>query len=188
MAGPNYAMFAPLAWNTGNFPPFLLNTRIYSCNLIRNDVPFRWRGRYNEDTDLSLQMLKAGWCTVQFYAFLQMKMATQTLKGGNTDEFYVKEGTRFKSEMQVRLHPDVSRLTWRFGRIHHFVDYTPFKKNMLKRKKEVILPEEKNEYGMRMVKLNGVEENNIIDNEKKSDIKKSGSKRRRREKNRDMIV
>lgn len=60
MAGPNYYFFVPRKYKRA---PFLLNTRIYSCNLIRNDVPFRWRGRYNEDTDLSLQMLKAGWCT-----------------------------------------------------------------------------------------------------------------------------
>jgi len=44
--------------------------------LIRNDVPYRWRGRYNEDTDLSLRMLKDRWCTIQFNAFLQGKAAT----------------------------------------------------------------------------------------------------------------
>ncbi len=68
MAGPNYFMFAP---RKRKHPPFSLNTRIYSCNLIRNDLPFRWRARYNEDTDLSLRMLKAGWCTVLFYVFLK---------------------------------------------------------------------------------------------------------------------
>jgi len=185
MAGPNYTMFAPLAYNTGNFPPFILNTRIYSCNLIRNDVPFRWRGRYNEDTDLSLQMLKAGWCTVQFYAFLQQKMGTQTMKGGNTEEFYAKEGTRFKSEMQVRLHPDVSRLIWRFRRIHHYVDYTSFKKNMLKRKKDAIPLTEKDDYGMRLVKLRGVEEDAAVDSgigPRKEDAGKNAGGRRSKRK------
>lgn len=152
MAGPNYKMFAPTN-NSSMFPPFILNTRIYSCNLIRNDVPFRWRGRYNEDTDLSLRMLKAGWCTVQFYAFLQDKVHTQEMKGGCTGEFYAKEGTQPKSEMQVKLHPDVSRITWRYGRIHHYVDYTGFKKNKLVRKKDVVLPEVENDYGMRLVKI-----------------------------------
>jgi hypothetical protein len=33
--------------------PFILNTRVYSMILIKNDIPYRWRGRYNEDTDLS---------------------------------------------------------------------------------------------------------------------------------------
>jgi len=141
MAGPNYVAFTPARTK---FPPFITNTRIYSCNLIMNDVPFRWRGRYNEDTILSLDMLKAGYCTVQFYAFLQHKMVTQSIKGGNTQEFYHAEGkvqkgskyadtgTNAKSMMQVNVHPDVSRLTWRFGRVHHHVDYRPFRKNKLK--------------------------------------------------------
>jgi hypothetical protein len=131
MAGPNYESFAP---RKNKHYPFILNTRIYSCNLIRNDLPFRWRGRYNEDTDLSLRMLKAGWCTIQFNAFLQNKMETQAMKGGNTQAFYEHEGTRAKSEMQVAMHPDVSRLVFKFGRIHHHVDYRPFRSLKLRRR------------------------------------------------------
>lgn len=150
MAGPNYWMFAPRKTKQ---PPFILNTRIYSCNLIRNDVPFRWRGRYNEDTDLSLRMLKQGWCTVQFNAFLQYKMPTQVIKGGNTAEFYAREGTLPKSKMQVAMHPDVSRLVWRFGRWHHHVDYKPFRKNKLILKAGIELSNEVDEYGMAMVRV-----------------------------------
>lgn len=130
MAGPNYEMFAP-ARNKN--PPFITNTRIYSCNLIRNDVPFRWRGRYNEDTILSLDMLKSGWCTVQFNAFLQRKIRTQVLGGGNTAEFYAKEGTAPKSEMLKAVHPDVTRLVWKFNRHHHHVDYKRFKQPLRRR-------------------------------------------------------
>lgn len=128
MAGPNYFMFAS---RKSVMPPFVLNTRIYSCNLIKNSALYRWRGRYNEDTDLSLRMLKDGWVTVQFNAFLQFKLTTQSLGGGNTAEFYAKEGTKAKSEMQVKLHPDISRMVWRFGRWHHLVDYSGFRKNRL---------------------------------------------------------
>jgi hypothetical protein len=121
MAGPNYFMFSP---SRQNVPPYITGTRIYSCNLIRNDaVPVRWRGRYNEDTDLSLRILKAGWNTVQFNAFLQLKAPTQTLGGGNTEAFYAREGTLAKSRMLVAMHPDVSKLVWRYGRAHHQVDY-----------------------------------------------------------------
>lgn len=148
MAGPNYYMFVP---RKKNVPPFVANTRIYSCNLIRNDAPYRWRGRYNEDTDLSLQMLKDGFCTIQFNAFLQEKATTQTIKGGNTAEFYAKEGTFMKSKMQVDLHPDVSRMVERFGRIHHFVDYTPFKKNKLILRKDLEIPKAVDNYGMGLV-------------------------------------
>lgn len=133
MAGPNYEMFV---LRRRKVPPFVMNTRIYSCNLIRNDTGFRWRGRYNEDTILSLDMLKAGWCTVQFNAFLQNKVATQMIAGGNTAEFYSKEGTLPKSKMQVNVHPDVSRLVWRFNRWHHHVDYRRFRNRKLRLKGE----------------------------------------------------
>ena len=74
------------------------------------------------------------------------------IKGGNTEEFYAKDGTYPKSAMQVKLHPDVSRLTWRFNRVHHFVDYTPFKKNRLLLRSDAVIPE-KNEYGMELIQL-----------------------------------
>mgnify|MGYP003331996127 FL=1 len=130
MAGPNYFMFAS---RKSEMPPFVRNTRIYSCNLIRNDVPFRWRGRYNEDTILSLDQLKAGWCTVQFNAFLQEKTTTQVLGGGNTAEFYAREGTAPKSIMLKRVHPDVTKLVMKFGREHHHVDYKRFKQPLLRK-------------------------------------------------------
>lgn len=170
MAGPAYECFAP---RKQKCPPFVPNTRIYSCNLIRNDVPFRWRGRYNEDTILSLDMLKAGWCTVQFNAFLQDKIETQRIKGGNTAEFYHAEGdvkpgqkyadggTTAKSEMLVKVHPDVSRLAWRFGRVHHHVDYRPFRTNKLVKRKGVEVTAGVNDYGMKLKVIdqaNGSEE------------------------------
>lgn len=145
MAGPNYAMFAP---ERDKLPPFITNTRIYSCNLIRNDIPLRWRGRYNEDTDLSMRMLKSGWCTVQFNAFLQQKIGTQKVKGGNTAEFYAKEGTYNKSKMQVEMHPEESRMMYRFGRVHHYVDYSRFKKMRLRLKDNIELPAGTDDYGM----------------------------------------
>lgn len=139
MAGPQYWMFAP---SRSKLPPFVVGTRIYSCNLIRNDVPFRWRGRYNEDTDLSLVMLKAGWQTVQFNAFLQYKLTTQTLGGGNTEAFYAGEGTLPKSQMLVDMHPDVAKLVWKFGRWHHHVNYNPYKDIPLIKRKEFVEPAE----------------------------------------------
>jgi len=150
IAGFNYDFFAKAK---EQIPPFVLNTRIYSLLLIKNDLPFRWRGRYNEDTDLSLRVLKAGMCTVQFNAFLQEKATTQTLKGGNTDEFYAKEGTLPKSQMIADLHPDVAKVVWRFNRWHHHVDYRAFKKNKLQRIKNIYIPDVVNNFGMKLVEI-----------------------------------
>lgn len=131
--------------------PFLLNTRIYSCILIRNDLPYRWRGRYNEDTDLSLRALKDGWCTILFYAFLANKMPTLTMKGGNTDELYKEDGRLQMAQSLQRQHPDVTKIIRRWDRWQHLVDYRPFARNKLKRKPGLVIPSTPNNYGMRLV-------------------------------------
>lgn len=123
IAGLNYAKFCKESDKT---PAFVMNTRIYSFLLIRNDIPYRWRGRYNEDTDLSLRVLKDNWCTVQFNVFLAGKITTQKMDGGNTDEFYSDEGTLPKSQMLEKMHPDVAKVVWKFNRWHHQVDYSNF--------------------------------------------------------------
>ena len=130
------------------YPPFVRNSRIYSVLLIENDSPFRWRGRYNEDTDLSLRVLKDGDCTLQFNAFLQEKATTQRISGGNSKEFYDEEGTMNKSKMLEKMHPDVAKVVWRFNRWHHFVDYLPYKKNIPIKKKNLVIPQGVNNYGM----------------------------------------
>lgn len=149
IAGPNYDMFCAMR---EHYPPFVANTRIYSCLLIRNDIPFRWRGRYNEDTDLCLRALKEGWVTIEFNAFLQKKMSTQLSTGGNTEQFYSKEGTYKKSKMLQDMHPDVTRLVWKFNRCHHHVDYRPFKKNKLIKKSNLDISKGTNEYGMKLIR------------------------------------
>lgn len=131
-------------------PPYYFNTRIYSCTFIRADLPFRWRAVYNEDTDLSLQMLKAGWCTVLFNAFLAEKQATMTMKGGNTEELYLIEEGRLKMAKALQaLHPDCVKISWKWNRWQHSVDYSAFQKNRrLRRKADVAIPEGVNNFGM----------------------------------------
>ena len=136
MAGPHYLMFVP---DIQKRPPFIINTRIYSCNLIRNDTPYRWRGRYNEDTILSLDMLTDGWVTIQFNHFLQEKINTQKILGGNNERIYSQEGTYPKSAMLQRAYPLFAKVVWKFGRWHHYVDYSGFKQKP-KLKEGVVLP------------------------------------------------
>ena len=93
-------------------------------------------------------MIKAGWATIQFNAFLQEKTTTQVLRGGNSEEFYDKEGTLPKSQMLVDVHPDVSELVYKFNRIHHHVAYKKLKPVRLKRKKGLEIQSGVNNYGM----------------------------------------
>jgi hypothetical protein len=149
MAGLNYAFFCPAELKR---PPYYVNTRIYSCILLNNDIPHRWRGRYNEDTDLSLRILKDGYCTILFNAFLCGKMATMTMKGGNTEEVYAKNQQEFDNrrtfaESLKAQHPDVVEITMKWGRWHHHVDYSVFR-HQLKLKDGLVIPKGVNEYGM----------------------------------------
>lgn len=150
--GLNYKMFVTM---DAYHAPFTMNTRIYSCILNRNDIvgkdgkPYRWRARFNEDTDLSLRILKDGWCTVLANWALFGKSTTMKVKGGNTTSIYVN-GTKEKSEMIARLHPDVAKVVWKFHRWHHEVDYSVFKQE-LKLKPGVVPVPGENNYGMRVI-------------------------------------
>lgn len=145
VAGLNYYSFCK---STDAVPPLVANTRIYSCLLIDSNAGYNWRGRYNEDTDLSLRVLKDGLCTIQFNAFVCGKVTTQRMRGGNSKEFYDGEGTLPKSKMIEDLHPDVSTVVWKFNRWHHLVDYKPFKSNELEQSVRVYGVDN---YGMRLI-------------------------------------
>lgn len=126
IAGLNYSKFCV---GEQVYPPYTTNTRIYSYGLWNLNCPqITQRGTWNEDTIQSLDILKAGWCTVQFNCWLGAKVTTQKIQGGNTEEFYNKDedGTRPKSEMLANVHPDVAKVVWKFNRVHHTVDYSGY--------------------------------------------------------------
>jgi len=130
VAGFQYRHFCA---SKAKYPPYVKNTRIYSCLLIDNtklfqwkhgkkrrddEVPvvigakrrapmgkyFLWRERGNEDTILSLDAMENGYATIQFNAFLQGKAGTQTLKGGNTEVYYAVEDAEWKSDEQEKYN------------------------------------------------------------------------------------
>lgn len=152
ISGMNYELLVP---RKKAKPPITFNTRIYSNMLIKTGIPYRNVTFYNDDTDLCLRVLKGGHCTALFNAFLADKIATMAVKGGMTD-YYEKTQKRleFAQELQ-RHHPDVVKVVWKFSRWHHQVDYRPFKGNKLIKKEGVVIPDEPNEYGMKLVKLTG---------------------------------
>jgi len=146
-SGFNYRYF--IADRNVNIPAFYLNTRVYSMTLIKNDLPYRWRGRYNEDTDICLRALKDGWCTLLFNTFLGSKTATLKMKGGNTDTIYNTGDERLEfAESLQKQHPDIVKVVRRYDRWHHEVDYSGFRKNKLIKVKDLDIKDEINNYGM----------------------------------------
>ena len=152
LAGFRYEMFSSAR---AKLPEFLLNTRIYSCILIDNSCKHRWRGRYNEDTDLSLRVLKDGDCTILFQAFICEKMSTtKKMKGGNQESLYIQndkmDGHLLMAQSLKKQHPKLVQIKWKFGRWHHQVDYRPFKKNKLIKRPGLIVSKGINEHGMKL--------------------------------------
>lgn len=157
MAGPHDIAF--VGDRTPSQTPYLLNSRVYSCILLDTTLPHRWRGRYNEDTDLSLRLLKDGYPTLLFRALLMDKGDTvgvrngKPLKGGNTDTVYANgDHRRAFAESLKEQHPDVVEVAWKFNRWHHQVDYSPFKSNQPKLRSDVTPTVGENDYGMRLVR------------------------------------
>jgi hypothetical protein len=163
MAGPHEQGFVPD--RSPRLTPFLFNTRVYSCILLDTTLTHRWRGRYNEDTDLSLRLLKDGLCTVVFRALCMNKMATvgvrngKAMKGGNTDNVYNGGDSRLSFAQSLKdQHPDVVNVTWKFNRWHHEVDYSPFAGNEPVYKRGVTKRLCDNDYGMRLHRSNEPEQ------------------------------
>lgn len=155
MAGHNYTMFG-VSLNTA-LAPITMNTRVYSSILLSNDIfpHFTWRGKYNEDTDLSLRILKNGYPTILFNCILADKLKTMTQKGGNTDSIYAeKDGLYKKARSLQKQHDDVTVITNKFGRVHHQVNYSGFKSLKLIYKDDIILENKVNEYGLILVDKN----------------------------------
>lgn len=152
MSGMNYRFFVP---EGSTRKPYMMNTRIYSCILLSNDIDHRWRGKYNEDTDLSLRILKDDHCTILFNAFYCDKIGTLKMKGGNTEEVYADSNNRRDfAESLKEQHPDLVKVVWRYERWHHEVNYSVFKQS-LKRvdNYDQIVKKGVDNYNMKLLKL-----------------------------------
>ncbi len=106
----------------------------HNCTLVSHAMPYIWRGKMNEDTDLCLQALVNGWTTILVNAFMANKMATMKLTGGNSNELYGMgesgTDTRGRYEMARSLEerwPGLVKTGRRFGRYQHTVNWGAFK-------------------------------------------------------------
>jgi hypothetical protein len=120
VAGLNYKW---LAHHNGRQPhePFWLNVHVYSCSLILNALPYGWRLRYNDDTDICLRVLADGWCTVSMNAFIVDKLTTMTVMGGNTTDLYQGDGRLKMARTLERMWPGVVTTKRRFKRPQHVI-------------------------------------------------------------------
>ncbi len=133
IGGFNYSYFIG-PWVT---KPFNTNVHVYSGMLITNEIPYRWRLKYNEDVDLCLQALNDGWNTILLNIYYIRKVSTVAkLKGGNQTELYkgnAPEKKLLKAKSLEAVWPQYVETRVRFGRIHHYVNWKKHFKQPLKR-------------------------------------------------------
>lgn len=111
---------------------YSLNTRCFSCNLIYNNMPIRWRGRYNEDVILSTDIMVAGYCIASYHGgILKAKGSTREARGGNhkikdgdtqsiySDGINYKFSSNDKTNLLLKVYPKYYRKVVKYGRIHH---------------------------------------------------------------------
>jgi hypothetical protein len=75
-----------------------------------------------------------------------------TVKGGMTPHYQDDGRLKMAQELQ-RRHPDVVKITRKWGRWQHHVDYRPFKANKLIKKEGIEIPQGVNNYGMKLVEV-----------------------------------
>lgn len=165
LSAPQSFCFIPK--NSRQHKGIVVNSRCYSCILIDHRLDDileeRWRGRYNEDTDLTLRVLSKGYCTLLFQNYVMDKLPSGTIKGGNTDTIYdggSHKGYQAKYDELKNNWPDIVKLkknSHKDGRPHHQISYTKLFKQELKLKDGVSY-EGFNEYGILFEKQDELEE------------------------------
>lgn len=130
MSGFNYHYFG-----YGVIKPFRYNVHVYSALLVTNNIPFRWRMKYNEDVDLCLQILHNKLCTIQLNRYMAIKRSTVSkMKGGNQDELYKGNDPKkklLKAKSLEAVWPQYVKTVVKYGRPHHQVSWKKYFKHPL---------------------------------------------------------
>jgi len=136
------------------------NSKVFSCCLYdtamddKLGLDDRWRGKYNEDIDLILRILKKGGMTLQIQNFLIDKPESKTVKGGNASSIYdVVDWDLIKVNSLIEQHPDCVVDVEKFGKKHHHeVNYKKVVVcDTLELNENYVQEDIKKDYGLRLI-------------------------------------
>lgn len=132
--------------------PFILNGRCYTVLFVNHATGLKFRGRYNEDTDMTLQTLSSGWCTILFQAFVIATPKTMSSRGGQT-AIYGDDGRLKMARALERAWPGVVTTHRRFGRPQHVVafQWKRFDTKLIRRAEHRDDEAKSDEYGLELV-------------------------------------
>lgn len=112
---------SPVEWRLG--------TRVYSFYLTNNRTLIDHFGTQNNDVITSMELSKLGFVNMLLEGITYNSMDTQA--GGGLTETYQEFGTLEKGKCLVRTQPNYAKISYRFNRIHHTVDYSKLKRQRL---------------------------------------------------------
>jgi hypothetical protein len=161
LAGFNYRFFV----TNDKKQAFTTNCHVYSAMLIDHQQPYKFRLKYNEDTDLCLQILTNNMCTVLFHAFYVDKLATMTMKGGNTTELYKNDGRKIMAQTLAELWPDYVTVKKRYNRYQHVVreNWRCFKQPLIRKTNFDEIVKKQNYYNLKLIKQKEIKSKQLLD-------------------------
>lgn len=158
ISGFNYEFFVP----DTTTKPYILNHKVFSASLINNKMPYKWRLYYNDDSDLCLQALTNGWCTIQFNAISAKKMQTMVVKGGNTQDLYKGNGRLIMARTLEEVWPKYVKTVWKFYRAQHEIDFSSFKNLKLIHRTDIDWNEiEKKTFDIKLTKVKEIKSESL---------------------------
>ena len=109
------AFTVPVCFRTG--------TRVYSFYITNNTTQLAHAGVQNNDVITSVELSRHGLANLLFEGVFYDSAPTQG--GGGQTELYNVMGTFHKSTVLAVAQPAVSRIIYRYSRIHHQCDFRP---------------------------------------------------------------
>lgn len=101
---------------------FRAGTRVYSFYLTSNATQIAHAGIQNNDVITSIELSRRGMVNLLFEGIFYDSAPTQG--GGGQSDMYQVMGTFHKGTILAIAQPAVSRITYRYSRIHHQCDFS----------------------------------------------------------------
>lgn len=119
----NPGFIGPEMYGTSFTQPvcFKRGTRVYSFYVTSNATQISHAGFQNNDVITSIEFSRRGFVNLLLEGFFYHSAPTQ--RGGGQTDLYEKFGTFDKSTVLAIAQPAISRITYRYSRIHHQCDF-----------------------------------------------------------------
>lgn len=112
---------------------FTFAARVFNAHNLpsTDDLFIPWVGRMNDDTINAINCWRKGGYEMSIRAMNMTMPSTQSEQGG-LSEMYIADGTVRKSAYPVLVAPNAAKLTIKFGRYHHRVDWSKLRPKLIR--------------------------------------------------------